>query len=90
MQLIQGSESTWRNWDNVLEANPCTTINKNLVRTLKREHDEALLNDRAASSFLRFRMNINAPEVTHAQSSSPRQSGRECVLDLYHLARESR
>ena len=67
VQLIQGSELTWRNWDNVLEANPCTTINKNLVRTLKREHDEALLNDRAASSFLRFRMNINAPEVTHAQ-----------------------
>ena len=38
-----------------------------MVRTLKREHDEALQNERAASSFLRYRMNINAPEVTHAQ-----------------------
>ena len=51
----------------VLAANPCTAINPNLVRTLKREHDEALQNDRAASAFLRFRMNVNAPEVTHAQ-----------------------
>ena len=67
VQLIQGSESTWRDWDAVLAANPCTAINDNLVRTLKREHDEALQNDRAASAFLRFRMNVNAPEVTHAQ-----------------------
>ena len=67
VQLIQGSESTWRDWDAVLAANPCTAINPNLVRTLKREHDEALQNDRAASAFLRFRMNVNAPEVTHAQ-----------------------
>ena len=51
----------------MLKANPCTAINENLVRTLKREHDEALQSDRAASNFLRFRMNINAPEVTHAQ-----------------------
>ena len=67
VQLIQGSETTWRSWDAVLVANPCTAINDNLVRTLKREHDEALQNDRAASAFLRFRMNVNAPEVTHAQ-----------------------
>ena len=67
VQLIQGSEETWRDWDAVLKANPCTAINPNLVRTLKREHDEALQNDRAASAFMRFRMNINAPEVTHAQ-----------------------
>ena len=38
-----------------------------MVRTLKREHDEALLSDRAASAFLRYRMNVNAPEMTHAQ-----------------------
>ena len=67
VQLIQGSASTWRAWDAVLVANPVCTISKTMVRTLKREHDEALQNDRAASAFLRFRMNINAPEVTHAQ-----------------------
>ena len=67
IQLIQGDEETWRDWDAVLAANPCTAINPNLVRTLKREHDEALQNDRAAAAFLRFRMNINAPEATHAQ-----------------------
>ena len=67
VQLIQGSESTWRDWDAVLAANPVTAISKSMVRTLKREHDEALASDRAASAFLRYRMNINAPEVTHAQ-----------------------
>ena len=67
VQLIQGNEKTWRSWDAVLAANPCTAINPNLVRTLRREHDEALQNERAASAFLRFRMNVNAPEVTHAQ-----------------------
>ena len=67
VQLIQGNEETWRDWDAVLAANPCTAINPNLVRTLKREHDEALSSDRAAAAFLRFRMNINAPEATHAQ-----------------------
>ena len=67
VQLIQGSESSWRDWDAVLDANPVCTISKSMVRTLKREHDEALQNDRAASAFLRYRMNINAPEVTHVQ-----------------------
>ena len=67
IQLIQGSESTWRDWDAVLVANPCTAINPSLVRTLRREHNEALLSDRAAANFLRFRMNVNRPEVTHAQ-----------------------
>ena len=67
VQLIQGNEKTWRNWDAVLAANPVCAISKSMVRTLKREHDEALQNDRAASAFLRYRMNINAPEVTHAQ-----------------------
>ena len=67
VQLIQGSESSWRDWDAVLDANPVCTISKSMVRTLKREHDEALASDRAASAFLRYRMNINAPEVTHAQ-----------------------
>ena len=67
IQLIQGNEKTWRNWDAVLAANPVCAISKSMVRTLKREHDEALQNDRAASAFLRYRMNINAPEVTHAQ-----------------------
>ena len=67
VQLIQGSESTWRDWPAVEAANPVCAISKSMVRTLKREHDEALQNDRAASAFLRFRMNINAPEVTHAQ-----------------------
>ena len=67
VQLIQGSASTWRDWEAVLVANPVCTISKTMVRTLKREHEEALQNDRAASAFLRFRMNVNAPEVTHAQ-----------------------
>ena len=67
VQLIQGNEKTWRDWDAVLEANPVCAISRSMVRTLKREHDEALQNDRAASAFLRFRMNVNAPEVTHAQ-----------------------
>ena len=67
VQLIQGNEKTWRDWDAVLAANPVCAISKSMVRTLKREHDEALQNDRAASAFLRYRMNINAPEVTHAQ-----------------------
>ena len=67
VQLIQGNEETWRDWDAVLAANPCTAIHPNLVRTLRREHDEALSSDRAAAAFLRFRMNINAPEVTNAQ-----------------------
>ena len=67
VQLIQGNEKTWRDWEAVLAANPVCAISKSMVRTLKREHDEALQNDRAASAFLRFRMNINAPEVTHAQ-----------------------
>ena len=67
VQLIQGNEKTWRSWDAVLAANPVCAISKSMVRTLKREHDEALQNDRAASAFLRYRMNINAPEVTHAQ-----------------------
>ena len=67
IQLIQGSESTWRDWEAVLAANPVCAISKSMVRTLKREHDEALASDRAASAFLRYRMNINAPEVTHAQ-----------------------
>ena len=67
IQLIQGNEKTWRSWDAVLAANPVCAISKSMVRTLKREHDEALQNDRAASAFLRYRMNINAPEVTHAQ-----------------------
>ena len=67
VQLIQGSESTWRDWDSVLAANPVCAISKSMVRTLKREHDEALQNDRAASAFLRFRMNVNTPEVTHEQ-----------------------
>ena len=67
VQLIQGNEKTWRDWDAVLAANPVCAISRSMVRTLKREHDEALQNDRAASAFLRYRMNINAPEVTHAQ-----------------------
>ena len=67
VQLIQGNEKTWRDWDAVLAANPVCAISKSMVRTLKREHDEALQNDRAAAAFLRYRMNINAPEVTHAQ-----------------------
>ena len=67
VQLIQGNEKTWRSWDAVLAANPVCAISKSMVRTLKREHDEALASDRAASAFLRYRMNINAPEVTHAQ-----------------------
>ena len=67
IQLIQGNETTWRSWEAVLAANPVCAISKTMVRTLKREHDEALQSDRAASNFLRFRMNINAPEVTHAQ-----------------------
>ena len=67
VQLIQGNEKTWRDWDAVLAANPVCAISKSMVRTLKREHDEALASDRAASAFLRYRMNINAPEVTHAQ-----------------------
>ena len=67
VQLIQGSESTWRDWDAVLAANPVCAISRSMVRTLKREHDEALASDRAASAFIRYRMNINAPEVTHAQ-----------------------
>ena len=67
VQLIQGNEETWRDWDAVLAANPVCAISKSMVRTLKREHDEALASDRAASAFLRYRMNINAPEVTHAQ-----------------------
>ena len=67
VQLIQGNEKTWRDWESVLAANPVCAISKSMVRTLKREHDEALQNDRAASAFLRYRMNINAPEVTHAQ-----------------------
>ena len=67
VQLIQGNEKTWRDWDAVLAANPVCAISKSMVRTLRREHDEALQNDRAAAAFLRYRMNINAPEVTHAQ-----------------------
>ena len=67
VQLIQGNEKTWRDWDAVLAANPVCAISKSMVRTLKREHDEALASDRAASAFLRYRMNINSPEVTHAQ-----------------------
>ena len=67
VQLIQGNEKTWRDWEAVLAANPVCAISKSMVRTLKREHDEALQNDRAAAAFLRFRMNINAPEVTNAQ-----------------------
>ena len=67
VQLIQGNEKTWRSWEAVLAANPVCAISKTMVRTLKREHDEALASDRAASAFLRYRMNINAPEVTHAQ-----------------------
>ena len=67
VQLIQGNEKTWRSWDAVLAANPVCAISKSMVRTLKREHDEALASDRAASAFLRYRMNINSPEVTHAQ-----------------------
>ena len=67
IQLIQGNEKTWRDWDAVLAANPVCAISKTMVRTLKREHDEALASDRAASAFLRYRMNINAPEVTHSQ-----------------------
>ena len=67
VQLIQGNEKTWRSWEAVLAANPVCAISKSMVRTLKREHDEALASDRAASAFLRYRMNINAPEVTHAQ-----------------------
>ena len=67
VQLIQGNEKTWRSWDAVLTANPVCAISKSMVRTLKREHDEALLSDRAASAFLRYRMNVNAPEMTHAQ-----------------------
>ena len=67
VQLIQGDEATWRDWKAVLKANPCTSINANLVRTLKREHAEALESDRAASNFLRFRMNINHPEALAAQ-----------------------
>ena len=67
VMLIQGNEKTWRDWDAVLAANPVCAISKSMVRTLKREHDEALSSDRAASAFLRYRMNINAPEVTHAQ-----------------------
>ena len=67
IRLIQGNEKTWRSWDAVLAANPVCAISKSMVRTLKREHEEALSSDRAASAFLRYRMNINAPEVTHAQ-----------------------
>ena len=67
VQLIQGNEKTWRDWDAVLAANPVCAISKSMVRTLKREYDEALSSDRAASAFLRYRMNINSPEVTHAQ-----------------------
>ena len=67
IQLIQGDEETWRDWDAVLAANPCTAINPNLVKTLRREHDEALQNERAASAFLRFRMNINKPETLASQ-----------------------
>ena len=67
VQLIQGDEKTWRSWDAVLAANPVCAISKSMVRTLRREHDEALSSDRAAAAFLRFRMNINAPEATHAQ-----------------------
>ena len=67
VQLIQGNEKTWRSWEAVLAANPVCAISKSMVRTLKREHEEALSSDRAASAFLRYRMNINAPEVTHAQ-----------------------
>ena len=79
IQLIQGDEETWRDWDAVLAANPCTAINPNLVRTLKREHDEALSSDRAASAFLRFRMNINAPEATHAQPLTSSEWERVCA-----------
>ena len=75
VQLIQGNEKTWRDWDTVLAANPVCAISKSMVRTLKREHDEALLSDRAASAFLRYRMNINAPEATHAQ---PLITASEC------------
>ena len=67
IQLIQGSESTWRDWDSVAAANPVCAISKSMVRTLRREHDEALKSDRAAGNFLRFRMNINKPESLASQ-----------------------
>ena len=74
----------------MLKANPCTAINPNLVRTLKREHAEALQSDRAAANFLRFRMNINAPEVTHAQRSSPMKNSNECMRATYQSVPVSR
>ena len=80
VQLIQGNEKTWRNWDAVLAANPVCAISKSMVRTLRREHNEALSSDRAASAFLRYRMNINAPELTHAQPLiTPAEFNRVCA-----------
>ena len=85
VQLIQGNEKTWRDWAAVLAANPVCAISKSMVRTLKREHDEALQNDRAAAAFLRYRMNINAPEATHAQPliTARANGSRVCVSYLF-------
>ena len=61
--LLQADPEKWRDFDEVLRVNPVAAINQHLRRTLEREHNAALESDRAARTFLQFRLNIPGEPV---------------------------
>ena len=51
------SEEDWQDWQTVKACNPMMRLNKELVRTVKQEHKEAIANSYLQSSFEAYRLN---------------------------------
>ena len=61
--LLQADEAKWKDFEEVLRVNPVSAVNPHLRRTLEREHRAALESDRAARTFLKYRLNIPGEPV---------------------------
>ena len=58
VSLLQGDRATWDRWPTIRRANPLVGVNPILGRTLRRERDAALRDERLRASFLSLRLNL--------------------------------
>ena len=77
--LLQGDIEKWKNFDEVLRVNPVSAINPYLKRTLEREHKTALESERAARTFLQFRLNIPGDPVDSQPLITSEEWQRVCA-----------
>ena len=67
VELVQGRFDSWKDWAEVLKANPACAVNPYLEKTLRREFEEALKSERAAIPFRQYRLNLPGGESTGEQ-----------------------